>query len=145
MSSSSNKPHILVIMTDTQRCDTLAYMGNPHAVSPKLDRLAKEGVYFEQAHTSSPVCMPARCSFLTGMHTPIHGCIENGCQRNEQLTVLPDLLKQQGYTNIMVGKTHFGPIPHSFDIQQVTTEKQRPGDDAYTTPQASWLRPGYLS
>lgn len=50
MSSSSKKPNILVIMTDTQRCDTLAYMGNPQAVSPNLDRLAKEGVYFNR-HT----------------------------------------------------------------------------------------------
>ena len=113
---ATGRPNILLIVTDTQRCDTLRCMGNPHALSPNLDRLASEGVLFEDAHTSSPVCMPARCSLLTGVHTPVHGCIENGMSRREHLVVFPDLLKTQGYTNIMVGKTHFGPIPESLDV-----------------------------
>ena len=83
-------------------------MGNPHAISVNIDRLATQGVRFEQAHTSSPVCMPARCSLLTGLHTPIHGCLENGMSRLNHFPTLPELLKEQGYTNIMVGKTHFG-------------------------------------
>jgi len=132
LSPLKKKPNILVIMTDTQRCDTLNFMGNPHAVSPNLDRLAKEGVSFKQTHSSSPVCMPTRCSFLTGVHTPVHGCIENSFQRKEHLTVLPDLLKEQGYTNIMVGKTHFGAIPESFDVQHITYEKPLAVEDAYT-------------
>jgi len=111
------KPNILLITTDTQRCDTLRCMGNPHAISPNIDRLAGEGVLFEQAHTSSPVCSPARCSLLTGLHAPIHGCIENGMARYGFLPVFPDFLKEQGYTNIMVGKTHFGPVPDSFDVK----------------------------
>jgi arylsulfatase A-like enzyme len=129
---STGKPNILVIMTDTQRCDTLSFMGNLHAVSPNIDRLAREGVYFRQAHTSSPVCMPARCSFLTGLHTPVHGCIENGFDRREDQTTLPDLMKAQGYTNIMVGKTHFGPVPAAFDIRHLSVEKPLPFNDAYT-------------
>jgi arylsulfatase A-like enzyme len=107
-------------------------MGNPDAVSPHLNRLAEEGIHFKQAHTSSPVCMPARCSLLTGVHTPIHGCIENSFRRKKDLTVLPDLLKEQGYTNIMIGKTHFGPIPESFDIQHITYEKFLRVEDEYT-------------
>ncbi len=132
MSFSNTKPNILLIITDTQRCDTLSFMGNPHAVSPHLNRLAEEGIYFKQAHTSSPVCMPARCSLLTGVHTPIHGCIENSFRRKQDLTVLPDLLREQGYTNIMIGKTHFGPIPESFEIQHVTYEKFLRVEDEYT-------------
>ncbi len=127
------QPNILLITTDTQRCDTIAHLGNPNAVSPHLDRLAREGVTFTNAHTSSPVCMPARCSLLTGTHTPIHGCIENGIARHDHLTVLPDLLKAAGYTNIMVGKTHFGPIAASFDVQCVVGEKNSPMEDPYTT------------
>lgn len=113
------KPNILLITTDTSRCDTLKCMGNPNAISPNLDQLASEGICFDNAHTSSPVCMPARCSLLTGVHTPIHGCIENGVQRRTDLITFPDLLKQQGYTTIMVGKTHFDPVPDSFDVQKV--------------------------
>lgn len=109
-------PNILLVTTDTQRCDTLRCMGNAHAVSPHLDRLAAEGVLYEQAHTSSPVCSPARCTLLTGVHAPVHGAVENGIRRHEHLTLFPDLLQQAGYTNLMIGKTHFGPAPGSFDV-----------------------------
>ncbi len=126
------RPNILLITTDTQRCDTIKAMGYDHAVSPNLDRLIREGVMFRNGHTSSPVCSPARTSLLTGVHTPIHGCLENGIQRRTDLTTLPDLLKEQGYTNIMVGKTHFGPVPDSFQVQQVLTAgKKGDADDVY--------------
>ncbi len=128
----STGPNILLITTDTSRCDTVNAMEYPFAVSPNLDRLANQGIMFENAHTASPVCSPARCSLLTGVHTPIHGCIENGVARRTNLTTFPDLLKKQGYRTIMVGKTHFGPVPDSFDVQKVLTGgKKNDTDDFY--------------
>jgi arylsulfatase A-like enzyme len=112
---SSPKPNILLITTDTSRCDTLACMGYDFAISPNIDRLAREGTMFLNAHTSSPVCCPARCSLLTGLHTPSHGVIENGVGQRRNVTTLPDLLAQAGYRNFMIGKTHFGAIPETFE------------------------------
>jgi len=124
--------NVLLITTDTSRCDTLGIYGNRHAVSPNLDRLAREGVVFDQAHTPAPVCMPARCSLMTGTHTPVHGCIENGVARRTDLAMLPDLLAGAGYRNIMVGKTHFGPVPESFHVRHVLKgEKSGEGEDFY--------------
>lgn len=127
----SGRPNILLITTDTQRCDTLHCMGSEFALSPHLDRLASQGVLFNQAHTSSPVCQPARCSLLTGHHTHIHGCIENGIPRRTDLPVFPDYLKEQGYHNILVGKSHFDPVPDSFDVVHTVDEKGRDADDCY--------------
>jgi arylsulfatase A-like enzyme len=129
----ADRPNILLITTDTQRCDTLACMGNPHALSPHLDRLAGEGVLFDQAHAASPVCMPTRCSLMTGLHTPIHGAIENGIERRTDVSLLPNLLKDGGYHTIMVGKGDFGP-PESyrFDVCHLLKgEKGRDVDDFY--------------
>lgn len=131
MSSQPERFNVLLITTDTQRTDTLACYGNPHALSPNLDRLAREGVVFEQGYTPSPVCMPARCSLMTGVHTPVHGCIENGVQRHTHLPLLPDLLAAQGYTNIMVGKTHFGPVPDSFAVQHILRGEKHSGSDDF--------------
>ena len=130
--SREDRPNILLITTDSQRCDTLRCMGFPFARSPALDRLAGEGVLFEQAHTASPVCAPARCSLVTGLHTPIHGCIENGIERRAGLPVFPDALQAAGYHNIMVGKTHYGPLPRSFAVAHVLNgEKGADVDDFY--------------
>ncbi|TVQ29109.1 MAG: DUF4976 domain-containing protein, partial [Spirochaetaceae bacterium] len=126
------RPNILLITTDTQRTDTLACMGSQHAVSPCIDRLAREGVLFEQGHTASPVCMPARVSLLTGYHTPVHGCIENGIDRRTDLPVFTDALADVGYRNIIVGKAHFGPVPDSFHVQHILKgEKGSDSDDFY--------------
>ncbi|MBD2869015.1 sulfatase family protein [Paenibacillus arenilitoris] len=138
--SRPNKPNIVLITTDSQRWDTLRCMGSPFALSPHLDRLAEEGVLFEQAHTSSPVCTAARCSLMTGLHTPIHGCIENGIGRRQPLPMFTDALKEAGYRNLMIGKTHFGPVPPSFDVVHAVSEKSNDADDAY----ARYIRPlGY--
>ena len=129
---SHDRPNIILITTDTQRWDTLGCMGSGFARSPNLDRMAAEGVMFTQAHTSSPVCMPTRCSLLTGLHTPVHGCIENGIDRREDVPILTDALEKAGYTNIMVGKTHFGPVPASFHVTNITKgEKNSDNDDEY--------------
>ena len=114
-------PNILLITTDTQRCDTLNCMGYDFAISPHTDRLAAEGIMFTQGHTSSPVCGPTRSSLLTGLHTPVHGAIENGVSPRPNLITFSDRLKEAGYTNIMSGKTHFGPLPDSFDIDFSTS------------------------
>ncbi len=128
----SDGPNILLITTDSQRCDTLRCMGSSFARSPALDRLASEGVLFEQAHASSPVCAPSRCSLLTGVHTPIHGCIENGIDRRAGVPVFPDALQAAGYYNIMVGKTHYGPVPQSFAVAHLLKgEKGADVDDFY--------------
>ena len=129
---STDRPNIVLITTDTQRWDTLACMGSGHATSPCMDRLAREGVLFEQGHTASPVCMPARVSLLTGYHTPVHGCIENGIDRRTDVPVVTDALAAAGYTNIMVGKTHFGPVPDSFHVRHILKgEKGTDSNDFY--------------
>ena len=113
---ASDRPHIVLITSDQQRCDSIRAYGNAAAVSPSVDRFAAEGVLFEQAHTSAPVCLPARVGLLCGLHTPAHMSCENGFQPLPGLTPFTDFLKERGYYSAVIGKTHFGPCPDSYDL-----------------------------
>ena len=62
-----NRQNLLVIMVDQLRYDCLGFTGCPAASTPNLDRLAREGAWFDRAYTSLPSCCPARQSFLTGL------------------------------------------------------------------------------
>lgn len=70
--------NILWICTDQQRFDTLGCTGNKWVHTPNLDRLASEGVLFENAYAQSPVCAPSRGSFLTGRYPRTCGPRQNG-------------------------------------------------------------------
>lgn len=132
-SAAITRPNILLITTDTQRTDTLHCMGSTFAFSPNIDRLAGEGTMFSRAYTASPACMPARCSMLSGMHTPLHGCLENGVMRYPDMPVFTDALKKLGYHTVMVGKTHFGEVPDSFDVREIAIgEKNQIRNDDFS-------------
>ncbi|MGH8501198.1 MAG: sulfatase-like hydrolase/transferase [Gammaproteobacteria bacterium] len=100
------KPNILWICTDQQRFDTLGRYGNPHVHTPNLDRLAGEGVLFEQAYCQSPVCTPSRASFLTGRYPRTTRCRMNGQAIPADEKLISKLLAEGGYTCGLAGKLH---------------------------------------
>src|SRR5438093_11335905 len=60
------RPYILFIMTDQQRFDTIAALGNPHIYTPNMDRLVRRGITFSNAYATCPVCVAARYTIRTG-------------------------------------------------------------------------------
>jgi arylsulfatase A-like enzyme len=109
---SNRRPNLLFVYADQHRADVLGCSGNDVVVTPNLDRLAAEGVRFDQAWTESPICQPARASLLTGRYPSDHGVIGNfaGDCRPEWDT-FPRRLQQAGYTTASIGKTHFSSWP----------------------------------
>ncbi|MDI6827330.1 MAG: sulfatase-like hydrolase/transferase, partial [Armatimonadota bacterium] len=74
----NQRPNILFFFTDQQRWDTLGCYGQKLPISPNIDKMAKEGVLFENAFTVQPVCGPARAVVQTGMYATETGCFRNG-------------------------------------------------------------------
>ena len=81
--------------------------------TPRLDRLAKEGVRFTDAYSAAPFCSPSRAALLTGRlpaRTNVLNPIQPSDLANSQVspyaTTLPKLLKQKGYVNALIGKMH---------------------------------------
>lgn len=103
------RPNVLVLFTDQQRFDALGCCGNPQVRTPNLDRLAASGVRFTQACTSTPVCVAARISMVTGQRLSRHRFPVNDRLPGPapELPTLMTALHDAGYWNQAIGKTHF--------------------------------------
>ena len=75
-----SNPNILIFMTDHQRGDTV--LPEHPAITPNVDKLAREGVTFAETFCTAPHCSPARASFHSGLYPSGHGVWNNVC--NEQ-------------------------------------------------------------
>ena len=95
----SRPPLNLVIITlDTTRADHVGAYGSREVETPALDRLAREGVLFEQAMTTAPLTLPAHASILTGRFPPEHGVRDNGgFYLGPDQTTLAEILGPQGF------------------------------------------------
>lgn len=101
------RPHIVLIMTDQQRFDTLAAWGYDHMTTPHMDRLAAEGVSFRQAYCPGATCIASRAAIFTGMYghnTGVYSFHSWGQHRNW----VQDL-SDSGYWCVNIGKMHFSP------------------------------------
>ncbi|TQM10858.1 sulfatase family protein [Pseudonocardia kunmingensis] len=101
-------PNVLLICTDQQRFDALGASGNPHIATPNLDRLAAEGVLFENCYVQNPVCAPSRATLMTGRYVSTHGLHANGVDIDPGEEMFTKLLAGGGYDCGLVGKFHLG-------------------------------------
>ena len=117
------KQNILVVMADQLTALALGCYGNPTVKSPNIDRLAAQGVTFESAYSSSPLCTPARYAFMTGQNISQCGGYDNAAYMPSTMPTFAHYLRLMGYKTCLSGKMHFvGPDQlHGFE-QRVTTD-----------------------
>ena len=103
--------NVLFIIADDLNCDLGSY-GHPQVISPNIDKLAKSGVLFLNAHNQFPLCGPSRTSLMTGMysnqtkHTKLDVDVR---QTIPDVITLGQRFKQRGYTSVRIGKIyHYG-------------------------------------
>ncbi len=96
--------NIIYFNPDQMRADFLACYGHPVARTPNVDRLAAEGVRFDQCSVQHTVCTPSRCSFMTGWYPHVRGhrTLWHPLQPDEPNTL--KYLKQNGYETHWIGK-----------------------------------------
>jgi arylsulfatase len=122
--SSTRRPNILLIVADQFRGDCLAAGGHPAIRTPNLDRLAREGVRFRCAYSSTPTCTPARAALLTGMSPWHHGMLGYGQVAEKYSVELPRLLREAGYYSLGVGKMHWHPQRTLHGFHQTILDEQ---------------------
>ena len=125
------KPNIIWIVAE-DICPDLACYGSRYVKTPNIDRLAAQGVRYNNAFATSPVCSPSRSAFFTGMYQTSIGAyhhrshMEDGYRLPQGVRLLSDYLRQAGYFTMMMGpkqKTDFnftpdGPVFDAIDGEQ---------------------------
>jgi arylsulfatase A-like enzyme len=125
--AASSRPNLIVVTSDDHRWDALGAAGNPAVVTPVMDRMAREGVYFRQATVSVSQCHPVRASLLTGLPSFLHGVYSTKYQAPgvaETLCRRPTvagLLREAGYRTVVVGKWHVPPPPWECGFSEMRT------------------------
>ncbi len=127
MSEASDRPNIVVLMTDQHRRDCLGAYGATVVRTPNLDRLAEGAVIFDRYYSSCPLCAPARCSIATGRYAHEHGVLLNGSRLPERKYALLhegekliyDVLFGEGYYVGHIGVDHIHAQPRLSERESV--------------------------
>jgi arylsulfatase A-like enzyme len=123
---AARPPNFIVILADDLGYGDLGVYGHPSIRTPRIDRMAEEGVRLTEFYAAAPVCTPSRAALLTGRYAQRSGMVrvivpkEKWGLPDSEIT-LAEALKDAGYTTGMIGKWHLGgrkpyrPQRHGFD------------------------------
>jgi arylsulfatase A-like enzyme len=133
---AAEKPNILFFFSDDHSLQTLgAYKSRmqafikKHNITPNIDRIAAEGMLFENSFVGNSICGPSRASILTGKHSHINGFKTNDDTFDAGQWTVAKALEAGGYQTAAIGKWHLGSLPTGFDDYHVL-----PGQGKYYNP-----------
>ena len=126
-------PNIILIVSDDQRPDTIAALGNPIIKTPNLNRLVKRGSVFLNATCANPICTPSRGEILTGCTGIRNQVFDFGRTLDPSLKTLPEPFNDAGYSTWYCGKWHNDgrPSKHGYQATQ----------GLYTGGGSKWWKP----
>ena len=117
--AAAARPNILFIMSDDHAAHALSCYGSRINRTPNLDRLAKEGMRFENSFVTNSICGPARAVILTGKYNHRNGFYTNERSFDGSQPTVSKLLRAAGYQTAVIGKWHLGSEPTGFDYYHI--------------------------
>ncbi len=131
-SPSKKRPNIVFIFSDDHSYEAVSAYGGrlkDIAPTPNLDRIAKEGIRFDNCFVTNALCGPSRAVIQTGKHSHLNGFMENEHRFDGNQQTFPKLLQKGGYQTAVIGKWHLGTDPQGFDLWNIL-----PGQGTYYAP-----------
>lgn len=130
--AGDERPNILFIFSDDHAPHAIgAYDGWLKSVdpTPNIDKLARQGMLFQNSFCTNSICGPSRAVIITGKHSHLNGFMNNGNNFDGSQQTFPKLLQKAGYQTAMIGKWHLKSDPQGFDYWDVL-----PGQGDYYNP-----------
>lgn len=113
--AQSKRPNIVIIYADDHAQHAIGAYGSRINQTPRIDRLARDGMRFTQSFVGNSICGPARATILTGLHAHAHGQTGNRARFRDDLPTFAKCLQAEGYKTAMIGKWHVSAKPSGFD------------------------------
>ncbi|MEK6647346.1 MAG: sulfatase-like hydrolase/transferase [Candidatus Firestonebacteria bacterium] len=130
--------NVLLILCDQLRADFLGVYGGPN-ITPNIDSLAKNGLVFTKAYTPSPMCVPARMTMLTGMHS-----LTCPLQIPSSVLTIADILSNAGFNTAALGKMHMFPTRGPYGFKELILSEDT-GTGMFLDDYHPWLaKQGYM-
>jgi arylsulfatase A-like enzyme len=117
------RPNIIFILTDDHTKQAMSCYASQINQTPNIDRLAKEGILFNNSFVTNSICAPSRAVILTGKYSHINGLKDNKDQFNGNQMTFPKLLQQNGYQTALIGKWHLKTEPQGFDTWKILPDQ----------------------
>lgn len=143
-----DRPNVILISADQWRGDALSAAGHPVVQTPNFDRLAAEGVRFDNAYSATPTCIPARASLMTGLAQESHRRVgyRDGDPFEHEVTLAGEF-GRNGYQTRAIGKLHVWPERNRIGFDEVELHegyvhhsRRRTGAHASIDDYLPWLR-----
>lgn len=113
--AAEERPNFIFFITDDISAEDLGCYGSKVVKTPNLDRLAREGLVFNNAYLTISSCSPSRCSIITGRYPHNTGAPELHTTLPTDQFVFPEALRKAGYYTVLSGKNHMGNVKRGFD------------------------------
>ena len=128
------RPNIVFIMSDDHASHAMSCYQSAINKTPQIDRIAEQGMRFDNCFCTNSICTPSRAVILTGTYNHINQVTTLSTHMDNNLLTFPKLLQQTGYQTAMIGKWHLGQgpahEPKGFDFWRVL-----PGQGLYHNPE----------
>lgn len=121
-------PNIIFIMTDDHATQAISAYGSQLIKTPNIDRIADEGMLFENCYAVNALSGPSRACILTGKFSHENGLMNNSTTFDGNQQTLPKILQKNGYQTAIIGKWHLKSTPQGFDYWSIISGQGEQGD-----------------
>ncbi|UCD28016.1 MAG: sulfatase-like hydrolase/transferase, partial [Planctomycetota bacterium] len=145
---SNDRPNVLVIFDDQLRTEACSIYGGKNITTPHMERMARQGMTFNNATSTCPLCTPYRGMLQTGRYPTHSGLVLNWVEANPRQRCIAHVFNDAGYDTGFIGKWHLAAGVKKYDGYQIKTKqdaekvKQIRDDYMKRNPETEYVPPG---